>query len=161
VIVAEDQLSLAIGKEGQNVRLAARLTGWKIDIKDPQTYARDKEAIEQSILERAEASAKLRIEREAAEQEAQAQLEAEMAALAAEEAALAELYPYIEEEEDEEPANQGDGLEASLADGGENPEAADLIQDEFDDLEDDYENLGEDDYDDDDDPEEEDEEGED
>jgi N utilization substance protein A len=33
VIVPEDQLSLAIGKEGQNVRLAARLTGWKIDIK--------------------------------------------------------------------------------------------------------------------------------
>jgi N utilization substance protein A len=34
VLVADDQLSLAIGKEGQNVRLAARLTGWKIDIKD-------------------------------------------------------------------------------------------------------------------------------
>lgn len=32
VTVPEDQLSLAIGKEGQNVRLAARLTGWKIDI---------------------------------------------------------------------------------------------------------------------------------
>jgi N utilization substance protein A len=30
--VLEDQLSLAIGKAGQNVRLAARLTGWKIDI---------------------------------------------------------------------------------------------------------------------------------
>ena len=33
VIVPDDQLSLAIGKEGQNARLAARLTGWKIDIK--------------------------------------------------------------------------------------------------------------------------------
>jgi len=33
VIVPEDQLSLAIGKEGQNVRLAAKLTGWKIDVK--------------------------------------------------------------------------------------------------------------------------------
>ncbi|MBW9144076.1 transcription termination factor NusA [Clostridium sp. CM028] len=33
VIVEDNQLSLAIGKEGQNVRLAARLTGWKIDIK--------------------------------------------------------------------------------------------------------------------------------
>jgi N utilization substance protein A len=30
--VPEDQLSLAIGKKGQNVRLAAKLTGWKIDI---------------------------------------------------------------------------------------------------------------------------------
>jgi N utilization substance protein A len=38
VLVAEDQLSLAIGKEGQNVRLAARLTGWKIDIKDLAKY---------------------------------------------------------------------------------------------------------------------------
>ena len=33
VIVADDQLSLAIGKRGQNVRLAARLTGWKIDVR--------------------------------------------------------------------------------------------------------------------------------
>ena len=33
VVVDESQLSLAIGKEGQNVRLAAKLTGWKIDIK--------------------------------------------------------------------------------------------------------------------------------
>ena len=32
-VVPEDQLSLAIGKEGQNARLAARLTGWKIDLK--------------------------------------------------------------------------------------------------------------------------------
>jgi transcription termination/antitermination protein NusA len=38
VLVADDQLSLAIGKEGQNVRLAARLTGWKIDIKDTAKY---------------------------------------------------------------------------------------------------------------------------
>jgi N utilization substance protein A len=38
VLVAEDQLSLAIGKEGQNVRLAARLTGWKIDIKNIAAY---------------------------------------------------------------------------------------------------------------------------
>ena len=33
VLVPDDQLSLAIGKEGQNARLAARLTGYKIDIK--------------------------------------------------------------------------------------------------------------------------------
>ncbi|MCP2727908.1 transcription termination factor NusA [Limnofasciculus baicalensis] len=38
ILVGEDQLSLAIGKEGQNVRLAARLTGWKIDIKDGAKY---------------------------------------------------------------------------------------------------------------------------
>jgi N utilization substance protein A len=33
VIVPDDQLSLAIGKKGQNVRLAARLTGWRIDVR--------------------------------------------------------------------------------------------------------------------------------
>jgi N utilization substance protein A len=43
VLVAEDQLSLAIGKEGQNVRLAARLTGWKIDIKDMAIYKTETE----------------------------------------------------------------------------------------------------------------------
>jgi N utilization substance protein A len=43
VLVAEDQLSLAIGKEGQNVRLAARLTGWKIDIKDAKKYKAEQE----------------------------------------------------------------------------------------------------------------------
>ena len=43
VLVAEDQLSLAIGKEGQNVRLAARLTGWKIDIKDRARYEHEAE----------------------------------------------------------------------------------------------------------------------
>jgi N utilization substance protein A len=35
VSVPEDQLSLAIGKNGQNVRLAAKLTGWKIDVQSP------------------------------------------------------------------------------------------------------------------------------
>jgi N utilization substance protein A len=38
VVVEEDQLSLAIGKHGQNVRLAARLTGWDIDILTPDEY---------------------------------------------------------------------------------------------------------------------------
>ncbi|OGI03791.1 MAG: transcription termination/antitermination protein NusA [Candidatus Melainabacteria bacterium GWF2_37_15] len=38
VIVPDDQLSLAIGREGQNVRLAHRLTGWKIDIKSLSQY---------------------------------------------------------------------------------------------------------------------------
>jgi len=38
VVVDEDQLSLAIGKHGQNVRLAARLTGWDIDILTPAEY---------------------------------------------------------------------------------------------------------------------------
>ena len=43
VIVPDDQLSLAIGKEGQNARLAARLTGYKIDIK-PESYQGDRKS---------------------------------------------------------------------------------------------------------------------
>ena len=39
VVVPDNQLSLAIGKEGQNARLAAKLTGWKIDIKSQSQYA--------------------------------------------------------------------------------------------------------------------------
>src|SRR5699024_1354502 len=37
VIVPSDQMSLAIGKEGQNARLAYKLTGWRIDIKGPES----------------------------------------------------------------------------------------------------------------------------
>jgi len=40
VIVPDDQLSLAIGKRGQNVRLASRLVGWKIDVKSESKYSR-------------------------------------------------------------------------------------------------------------------------
>ena len=47
VIVPDDQLSLAIGKEGQNARLAARLTGYKIDIK-PASQAEPEEASEEA-----------------------------------------------------------------------------------------------------------------
>jgi transcription termination/antitermination protein NusA len=39
VVVPDDQLSLAIGREGQNARLAARLTGWRVDIKSEQEFA--------------------------------------------------------------------------------------------------------------------------
>ena len=42
-IVPEDQLSLAIGKDGQNVRLAAKLTGWKIDVKASETGGEESE----------------------------------------------------------------------------------------------------------------------
>ena len=45
VVVPDNQLSLAIGKEGQNARLAAKLTGWKIDIKS-QSQAAELEAQE-------------------------------------------------------------------------------------------------------------------
>mgnify|MGYP002282982681 FL=1 len=50
VVVPDDQLSLAIGKEGQNARLAARLTGYKIDIKSV-SQAKDLPAIEEEPAE--------------------------------------------------------------------------------------------------------------
>lgn len=55
VIVNADQLSLAIGKRGQNVRLAAQLTGWKIDIKiDEELEAHRKTELERKQAEEAE-----------------------------------------------------------------------------------------------------------
>ncbi|GMU81090.1 MAG: hypothetical protein AMXMBFR47_09610 [Planctomycetota bacterium] len=49
VVVADDQLSLAIGKRGQNVRLAARLTGWDIDILTPAEYNKNLETMERVL----------------------------------------------------------------------------------------------------------------
>src|SRR3712207_8988378 len=43
VVVPDDQLSLAIGREGQNARLAARLTGWRIDIRSETEFATDQD----------------------------------------------------------------------------------------------------------------------
>jgi N utilization substance protein A len=49
VIVPDFQLSLAIGKEGQNARLAAKITGWKIDIKSESQAEECREAIEEMV----------------------------------------------------------------------------------------------------------------
>ena len=51
VVVPDDQLSLAIGKEGQNARLAAKLTGYKIDIKPASAPAEESEAAEELVEE--------------------------------------------------------------------------------------------------------------
>jgi N utilization substance protein A len=59
VVVADSQLSLAIGKNGQNVRLAAKLTGWKIDIISSTEYEKEKverdKEIKAALAEEAEA----------------------------------------------------------------------------------------------------------
>ncbi len=44
VVVDDEQLSIAIGKRGQNVRLAAKLTGWNIDVRSEAEKRRDTEA---------------------------------------------------------------------------------------------------------------------
>jgi N utilization substance protein A len=94
VLVPPDQLSLAIGREGQNVRLAARLTGWKIDIKNSAEYDQETEdaAVAELITQREQ--------EEALQQEAEERLAAEQAARAEEDARLRELYPLPEDEED-------------------------------------------------------------
>jgi len=48
VVVPDYQLSLAIGREGQNARLAARLTGWRIDIKSETQFAEEQAAFQQA-----------------------------------------------------------------------------------------------------------------
>jgi N utilization substance protein A len=94
VLVPPDQLSLAIGREGQNVRLAARLTGWKIDIKNSTEYDQgsEDEKVAELIAQRQE--------EEALQAEAEARLEAEQALRAEEDARLRELYPLPEDEEE-------------------------------------------------------------
>ncbi len=49
VVVNEDQLSLAIGKRGQNVRLAARLTNWDVDILTPAEFTKGLDIVEQTM----------------------------------------------------------------------------------------------------------------
>ncbi len=51
VIVPDDQLSLAIGRQGQNVRLAAKLMGWKIDVKSETRYKNSQDPNYQAMLE--------------------------------------------------------------------------------------------------------------
>ena len=94
VLVPPDQLSLAIGREGQNVRLAARLTGWKIDVKNSHEYDQEAEdaAVSELIVQRED--------EENLQREGELRLEAEQAERAAEDARLRELYPLPEDEQE-------------------------------------------------------------
>ena len=94
VLVPPDQLSLAIGREGQNVRLAARLTGWKIDVKNSHEYDQEAEDAEVSEL------IAQREDEENLQREAELKLEAEQAERAAEDARLRELYPLPEDDQE-------------------------------------------------------------
>jgi N utilization substance protein A len=89
VIVPDRQLSLAIGKEGQNARLAAKLTGWRIDIKPASVYE----------AERAAAKPVVEAEKEAAAEEAPAVSETTAAEIEKEALEL----PAEEETEEEKP----------------------------------------------------------
>jgi len=82
VVVPEDQLSLAIGKAGQNVRLAAKLTGLRIDIKSQQQHADEQATV--AAAGRAAAVEAARVATEAAEAVALAAAEQSAAETAAE-----------------------------------------------------------------------------
>jgi N utilization substance protein A len=86
VVVEDKQLSLAIGKKGQNVRLAAKLTGWKIDIKSEEDKRREVEAQFGQLEAASEAGAESEtpaettgVEESKADQEAAAAVEVEAA----------------------------------------------------------------------------------
>ncbi len=89
VVVADSQLSLAIGKNGQNVRLAAKLTGWKIDIISASEY--EKEKVERDREIKAALAEEAQAQRE--EEEARAQRSAALAAEAQAAGPLLETEP--------------------------------------------------------------------
>lgn len=99
-VVPERQLSLAIGREGQNVRLAAHLTGWKVDIKSDVEY-------QQELEERSRIAAEERaMAAEAALAAAEAQAAAQIDAVAA---------PEVLEIPDEEPVEEQVEIAAEIA----------------------------------------------
>jgi N utilization substance protein A len=110
VLVAEDQLSLAIGKEGQNVRLAARLTGWKIDIKDSAKYDYEAEnsKIAAALEERRQAQA-------AAEPGDEDEMEAEVVEVNASDLESGEESPIEEEMQSAGATADGSGFESDAA----------------------------------------------
>ena len=95
VIVPDRQLSLAIGKEGQNARLAAKLTGWRIDIKPASVYEAEKAAAkpveEAAVSEEKPAAVRpvmAAVDKEAAEISAEEETEEEKAEPVIEEAVI-------------------------------------------------------------------------
>lgn len=79
VVVPDDQLSLAIGKDGQNVRLAHRLTGWKIDIKSLSRFEamQAEYAQEEDFPEEAEEIEEMEVADEAQEEAQEEEIEEE------------------------------------------------------------------------------------
>ncbi len=111
VVVPETQMSLAIGRDGQNAKLAARLTGWRLDIKNVEQW----EALRAA---RAAEAARIAAEQAAALAEAEAQAEAEALAAAA-----------VAEEAEVETLSVAEAAEAAIAETGlsvETPEAVEL-----------------------------------
>ena len=118
VVVPESQMSLAIGRDGQNAKLAARLTGWRLDIKNVEQW---------EALRAARAAEAARI---AAEQAAAAAL-AESQAQAEAEARRAAAAEAVEEEPEVETLSVAAAAEAAIAETGlavETPETVEVSE---------------------------------
>ncbi len=114
VIVPDYQLSLAIGKEGQNARLAARLTGWRIDIKSETQHAEEQRAPRPAREPKGEAAEPQAVEPQAVEPEA-AEPEAAEPEASADELEAAEVSDGSEAEVGTAPA-EADAPEEPAAD---------------------------------------------
>ena len=97
VVVPDDQLSLAIGREGQNVRLAHKLTGWKIDIKSVTQMEKAEEANFDNYNEEPEVE-----EQDEQQDELQQEIEEEMNQQVLDEEDLQQDEPVEEAEDAEE-----------------------------------------------------------
>ena len=117
-VVPDYQLSLAIGKEGQNVRLAARLCGWKIDIKSHSQYFGDGED-EEEYEDDAEYAEEAVYEEETVEEELEAEEAEEIEEVPEEEAEVEEVIEEeaaTEEEAEAEAAPEEEAEEAEASD---------------------------------------------
>jgi transcription antitermination factor NusA-like protein len=112
-VVPDHQLSLAIGKEGQNVRLAARLTGWRIDIHNEEQWGQvvTQHVEEEKELEEVAAMA------EAAAQESGVELTPEL--LAQDEDLIRRLQELQRGDEEESETSADAGVTEDAADGAE------------------------------------------
>ena len=118
VVVPESQMSLAIGRDGQNAKLAARLTGWRLDIKNVEQW---------EALRVARAAEAARKESERAAAAALAEAAAAAAAQAEAEAQLAADAEAVEVEPEVEALTVSEAAEAAIAETGlvvQSPEGA-------------------------------------
>ena len=112
VVVPESQMSLAIGRDGQNAKLAARLTGWRLDIKNVEQWETLRAA-------RAAEAARIAAEQAAAAALAEAEAEAQRAAAAAE---------AVEDESEVETLSVAEAAEAAIAETGLSVEAPEAVE---------------------------------
>jgi len=141
VIVPDKQLSLAIGKEGQNARLAAKLTGWRIDIKSaseaaeevfafPEPMVKSTEEAERDLLARAEAILSAQLAEEASLERA---LEAEVQIGRESEELVPTSADAVSEAVDDVEAEETTEDEIAIAEAEEAGEEVEVVAEEIED----------------------------